>query len=79
MCLMHDPAAVLSIVRPDFFDWKEVPIEVITSGAEIGRTLPQPEASRRPARIAVGVDAPAVREHFLAITATADQQAAARD
>ena len=79
VCLMHDPAAVLSIVRPDFFDWKEVPIEVITSGAEIGRTLPQPEASRRPARIAVGVDAPAVREHFLAITATADQQAAARD
>ena len=78
VCLMHDPAAVLSIVRPDLFDWKEVPIEVVTSGEEVGRTRPQPAASRRPARIAVGVDAAAVRAHFLSITASADRLAATR-
>ena len=78
VCLMHDPAAVLSIIRPDLFDWKEGPIEVITSGAEIGRTLPQPGSSRRPARIAAGVNAAAVRDHFLTITGNADQTASTR-
>ena len=54
-CPMHDAAAVLACTDPERFDWLPSGIRVNTSGADIGATLP--DSARKPARIAVGVDA----------------------
>ena len=78
VCLMHDPAAVLSITRSDLFDYEDVPIEVICEGEEVGRTLPVPSSKRRPVKVAVKVKADDVRTAYLGLSARADQQTALR-
>ena len=78
VCLMHDPAAVLSITRSDLFEYESVPIEVICEGEEVGRTVPVPEAARRPVKVAVASKIEAVRAAYLGLSARADQQAAIR-
>ena len=39
-CVLHDPAAVIACLHPELFLWEEVPLRVVTEGAEAGRTVP---------------------------------------
>ncbi|MEM7069973.1 MAG: nucleoside hydrolase [Pseudomonadota bacterium] len=64
-CHMHDPTAVISIVRPDLFSIDETPISVILDGEEIGRTY-RTNTSERPAvKACLGIEVEAVRNLFL--------------
>ena len=58
-CALHDPAAVIACTHPHLFDWEETPIRVVTEGEEIGRTVPVGDGA--PVKVAVDVDAPAVK------------------
>lgn len=78
ICLMHDPAALVAVLHPEFFTFEPVPLQVVTSGADIGRSCPDAGLDRPPVKIATKVDAAAVRDCFFSVTAKADQRAAAR-
>ncbi|MEM6620926.1 MAG: nucleoside hydrolase [Pseudomonadota bacterium] len=71
-CFMHDPSAVLACVEPELFQFREGPVRVLTDGAEIGRTVPDPAAPGGTVRQAIGVDTAAVVRRFLSVTSTAD-------
>ena len=83
VCLMHDPSAIIAITDPDFFTYDSVPVSVIVEGEEIGRTMPMPKSdypdlNRPDVRIATGVNAKAVREAYLSLSAQMDSAAKAR-
>lgn len=64
-CHMHDPSAVVSIIRPDLFAVEHEPLRAIVEGAETGRTV-RAEGSDRPViSVCTGVDVGAVRDLFL--------------
>ncbi len=77
-CFMHDPAAVLAVAEPGFFEFEDVPLRVELEGPEIGRTVEDPDAGTRPVRVCVGVDAEGVRERILSLLANADRCRSAR-
>lgn len=77
-CYLHDPSAVLAVTNPDLFTTEAVPLRVVTSGVETGRTLPDPTAATRPVDICTGVDKDRVRALLLAHLAQADTCRAAR-
>lgn len=77
-CFMHDPSAIIAVTDPALFDFEPHPITVTCIGDEIGRTVTDKAANRRPAKIAMNVDSMAVREIFMACIADADRQADAR-
>ena len=77
-CYLHDPAALLAAVEPEWFRVEEAPIRVETEGAEAGRTRIDRAASTPPVRICTGVDAQAARERFLTVVGEADAVRAAR-
>ena len=62
---MHDPTAVISIIRPDLFSIDKSPVDVILKGEEIGRTIRSGDASRPALNVCMGVNANEVRELFL--------------
>ena len=64
-CHMHDPTAVISILRPDLFLIEENRLAVALDGHEVGRTVVSGEAGRNPTRVCMGVDDEAVRAMFL--------------
>ncbi len=64
-CYMHDPSAVISIVRPDLFAVEPEPLRVIVEGEEIGRTVRAAGQNRPATSVCMQVDAEAVREVFL--------------
>lgn len=64
-CYMHDPSAVISVVRPDLFQVEHQPLRAIVEGDETGRTV-RAEGSGRPATsVCMQVDVDAVRNLFL--------------
>lgn len=71
-CFLHDPTAVLACVDTSPFTITEIPLETVVSGDRIGQTRPAPESGRRPVRVCMDVDAPAVRQEFLHHLARAD-------
>lgn len=71
ICLLHDPAAVVSITNPSAFGYEDVPLKVITKGEDIGAT--RPVQGRRAVRVAKSVDAKTVRKIFLDICEQCDR------
>lgn len=64
-CYMHDPAAVVSIVRPDLFQVERQPLRAIVDGEETGRTVRAAGAGRTDTLVCKQVDVDAVRNLFL--------------
>ncbi|MGC6484314.1 MAG: nucleoside hydrolase [Candidatus Puniceispirillales bacterium] len=77
-CFMHDPSAIFAITDPEFFDFEEMPLEVVRSGDEMGRTRAFEGSGRRNVKAAMRVRPVVVREKFVAILAEADTMAASR-
>jgi len=71
-CFMHDPSAILAITDPHIFTFESMPLNVVCSGVEIGRTKRDEGTERRPVRVAMGVDDAQARQKFLALIAKAD-------
>jgi inosine-uridine nucleoside N-ribohydrolase len=65
-CHMHDPAAVISIIRPDLFSTEEMPLAVALDGEEAGRTFAGGHDGRPNVRVCTGVDDAGVRAQFMA-------------
>jgi inosine-uridine nucleoside N-ribohydrolase len=64
-CYMHDPSAVVSIVRPDLFAVEREPLRVIVEGDETGRTVRAAGSNRRATSVCTQVEVDAVRDLFL--------------
>ncbi len=64
-CYMHDPTAVVSIVRPDLFQVEHQPLRVIVDGEETGCTVRAAGSDRPPASVCMQVEVDAVRNLFL--------------
>ena len=62
---LHDPAAVICATHPEWFETVEAPLSVTVDGEALGRT--REGGSGHPQRIAIGVNAEAVRRRFLEI------------
>lgn len=69
-CHMHDPSAVISIVRPALFTVDEVPIGVILDGEKTGQTIRSENPGRKTVRVCRHVDADAVKLRFLDVIGT---------
>lgn len=64
-CYMHDPSAVVSIVRPDLFAVEREPLRAIVEGEETGRTVRAAGSGRSATSVCMQVDVDAVRNLFL--------------
>ena len=64
-CHMHDPTAVISIVRPDLFSIDETPLGVILSGEQVGQTVRLEEKRRPLVKACMGIDSDAIKKLFL--------------
>jgi inosine-uridine nucleoside N-ribohydrolase len=71
VCLLHDPAALVSVTNPSAFGYEEIPLEVIIHGEAIGAT--RPVDHRRPVQVAKSVDPETVRKIFLDICGQCDR------
>lgn len=78
-CYMHDPTVLIACSEPDVLGVEEVPLRVVTEGAQDGRTVRALQSGRRPVRVATGVDVERVRAMFLETVRNADACCAARD
>lgn len=77
-CFMHDPSAIFAITDPDFFDFEAIPLEVVTSGDEMGRTKKSEATGRRMVKAAMQVRPDVVRRKFVDILVHADSLAERR-
>ena len=64
-CYMHDPSAVISIVRPNLFAVERDPLRVIVEGEEVGRTVRDADSDRPATSVCKQIDVDAVRSVFL--------------
>ena len=64
-CYMHDPSAIISVLRPDLFAVEREPLRVIVEGDEVGRTVRAAGLGRPATSVCKQVDADIVREVFL--------------
>ena len=64
-CYMHDPAAVISIIRPDFFGTEPKALTVVTDGERVGETIVSNDDNRPNVAVCLTVDEAAVRSLFL--------------
>jgi inosine-uridine nucleoside N-ribohydrolase len=78
VCLMHDPAAVLSITDPDLFTYEAMPLEVALEGAAIGQTIVSGDLSRRQVMVAVAADCDKIIKTYLDICGECDKMRDAR-
>ena len=70
-CHMHDPTAVISIVRPDLFGYRDCPIEVVVDGDRIGATVAAADRNGRVTKVCMEIEVDAVRDLFLNMIKTA--------
>jgi inosine-uridine nucleoside N-ribohydrolase len=63
-CYMHDPAAVISIIRPEFFGTEPKALTVVTDGERVGETVVAND-NRPDIAVCLKVDEEAVRSLFL--------------
>ncbi|MFT5114241.1 MAG: inosine-uridine nucleoside N-ribohydrolase [Parasphingorhabdus sp.] len=71
-CHMHDPTAVISIAQPKWFSTTAVPLKVVLDGEQVGMTYRATDTSRPAINVAMGIDADAVKHHFLNTIKTGD-------
>ncbi len=71
-CHMHDPTAVIAIVRPEWLTIEETPLVTREDGEQIGKTERSSDASRPKVRVAMNIKAQAVRQRFLDTIKTGD-------
>lgn len=64
-CHMHDPSAVISVVKPDLFAVDRKPVAVIVEGEQVGKTFVSDDKARPNVSICREVDAEGVRSAFL--------------
>lgn len=63
-CHMHDPSAVISIIRPELFVVDPQPVAVIVEGEEVGKTQISADSGRPKVSICREVDAESVLAEF---------------
>lgn len=66
-CQMHDPSAVISIIRPDFFSYETTRLSVVEDGVKAGQTVLTRDSERPLVEVATDCDADAVRDLFLEV------------
>ena len=71
-CHMHDPAAVISIVRPELFTTEAVPLDTVPEGEQIGRTKRSEDGAKPAVNVAKGIDSNGVKSQFLDTIKTGD-------
>ena len=64
-CYMHDPTAVIAVIRRELFTLREAAVEVIESGERAGATVWSDSTGRHPVSVCCGVDSQAVRRLFM--------------
>jgi inosine-uridine nucleoside N-ribohydrolase len=64
-CRLHDPTAVIAMLRPDLFRFEEAGIDVVLDGDAAGRTHRSGDPGRTRLKVATGIDGEAVRDVFL--------------
>jgi inosine-uridine nucleoside N-ribohydrolase len=64
--VLHDPVAVVAALEPDLFTWQLRPLRCSRGGAHPPGALVPDHDRGGPARVAVAVDAPAVRRRIVA-------------
>ena len=64
-CYMHDALAAALVSRPELVECEERSVCVVTEGARAGESVFVRDDGRRPARVALGVDAAAARSLLL--------------
>ena len=62
-CSLHDPAALVAAVHPEWFTWEDAPLSAITSGDRLGETVVV--ADRKPVSWAATAQSDVVRDHWL--------------
>jgi inosine-uridine nucleoside N-ribohydrolase len=75
LCEMHDPLAAAAVFDPDLLAWTEGSVSVLLDGEQRGHTVLDRSAAseRSTVRVALGVDAVALRDHLLqSLAAVAD-------
>ena len=62
-CQLHDPAAVMAELHPEWFDWEQTGVDVVLQGESAGQVVRDSEA---PAiQVAMGVQVSQVKSDFL--------------
>lgn len=64
-CHMHDPTAVVSIVRPQWLSIEDTALQTVEEGELVGKTERAKDASLPRIKVAVDIQAEAVRQRFL--------------
>ncbi len=64
-CHMHDPAAVISIVKPQYFKTEATGLDAILDGEEVGMTIRSKNSTKPLVNVAMEIDTEAVKRHFL--------------
>ncbi|MEO0496392.1 MAG: nucleoside hydrolase [Pseudomonadota bacterium] len=72
-CGLHDPAAVIACTHPHLFTMEAVPLEVVTDGGQIGRTIMRPGSAGSAVRVCVDVQSDAVKALWLSTVQKADK------
>jgi len=77
-CYLHDPAAVIAITDPDFFEVHEVPLNTILEGEQAGNTIEEPDRKTKAVKVCVEVNGQGVKDTFLNTLKKADARRDAR-
>lgn len=64
-CFIHDPSAIICARMPELFETRTVPVELVLSGAEAGRSIMRPGLDQTANQVALNVDAARVKQIFL--------------
>lgn len=64
-CYLHDPTAVIAVIRPSWFRHRRAAVAVVETGKRVGATVWADSAVRHPVSVCVGVKADSVRRCFL--------------
>ncbi|MDE2792246.1 MAG: nucleoside hydrolase [Paracoccaceae bacterium] len=64
-CYLHDPTAVIAVIRPSWFRHRRAAVAVVETGKRVGATVWADSAVRHPVSVCVGVEADNVRRCFL--------------
>lgn len=71
-CQMHDPAAVIACIRPDWFEYEHTGLEVVVEGEAIGQTARLKTDDRPLVKAAVKCRQEDIIDLFLSTIASAD-------
>ncbi|HEY0276295.1 MAG TPA: nucleoside hydrolase [Paenirhodobacter sp.] len=66
-CALHDAMAVIACLKPEWFTIEDLPMEVVTTGEEIGRTRPRADGTGPVIHVCTDCDADAIKNYFLSV------------